>query len=243
MVKNPYIILQARMNSERLPGKVMKTVGGIPLIGVLLERIKGAEIPILLATSANKENDELVEYALNNCIEVFRGSEFNLLERYYLSAKSVKADLIFRLTGDNPFIESNLIREVLNYYLKNCNNRSYISTGLSESFPLGISVEAFSYELLEEALINAVAPGEYEHVTPYMHQNKPGDVEIVKFGSSLNRYHYRLTVDTSEDFELIRRLIEEHGCSSKTIHEIVNILDNNPELVKINKEIVQKGWD
>ena len=243
MVNNPYIILQARMNSERLPGKVMKQVGDKPLIGILFDRISNPEIPVLLATSINKENDILVEYALERGIKVYRGSEENVLERYFMAAKSVDADLIFRITGDNPFIDANLIINILKLYLENYNQRTYISTGLSKSFPLGISVEAFSYSLLDEAVKNAVQPEDIEHVTIYMHQNRPGDIKVLKFSGDMNKYHYRLTVDTEEDFDLFRCLIENYNCESKSIEEIINILDINPELSKINKDVIQKRWN
>jgi len=242
MVKNPYIILQARMNSERLPGKVMKPVGGKPLIGVLINRILNPEIPVLLATSVNPENDELVDFAMKSGIEVFRGSENNVLERYFQAAKSVNADLVFRLTGDNPFIDAGLIQDVLNCYVSHESPRTYVSTGIGETFPLGISVEAFSFALLEEAFHQATLPGEFEHVTPYMYQNKGGNIKIVEFSSKLNRHHYRLTVDTPEDFELIRRLIEDFGCASMPIDQIIPILDHHPELAEINREVAQKTW-
>lgn len=242
MVKNPFIILQARMNSERLPGKVMMPASEKPLIGILIDRLKSAGIPVLLATSENPENDPLAEYAKKKGIEVFRGSEDNVLERFYLAAKSVKADVVFRLTGDNPFVDGSIIKEVYNLYTEKGGQRIYISTGLSKTWPLGISVEVFSFALLEEAYLNASLPGEFEHVTPYMHQNFPGDIEVLSHAHSDNKYHYRLTVDTVADFKLFKILVEEYQAESKTILEIIQVLDNHPELVKINTGVVQKEW-
>lgn len=242
MVKRPHIIIQARMNSERLPGKVMMCAGGQPLIGILIKRIKNAGIPIILATSKCPSNDRLVEYVNSLGVIVFRNSEDNVLERYYMAAKSVNADFALRITGDNPFVESSIIKEVLLIYIKTKKPRVYISTGLGKTWPLGISVEGFSYELLEEAYQNASQPGEYEHVTPYMHQNMPGNIEIVKYNLDKNRYQYRLTVDTEEDFKLFKTLVEKHQAGEKTISEIIKILDNNPELVKINSNSAQKQW-
>jgi len=242
MVKNPYIILQARMNSERLPGKVMMPAGGKPLIGILFDRLGNAGIPVLLATSVNPENDKLADYARKKGVEVFRGSENNVLERYYLAAKSVGADLVFRLTGDNPFVEGTLINNIYNLFLQKGSFRTYISTGLSNTYPLGISVEAFSFKLLEEAYKNATLPGELEHVTPYMHQNQPGNIEIIPFGFELNRSHYRLTVDTEKDFDLFRILVEEFKADTLTIPEIVSLLDKHADLTKINSGIIQRPW-
>jgi spore coat polysaccharide biosynthesis protein SpsF len=242
MVTNPYIIIQARMNSERLPGKVMMPASGKPLIGILIDRLKSAGIPVLLATSKNPENDPLDEYAESIGIEVFRGSEDNVLERYYLAAKSVEADLIFRLTGDNPFVDGSIIKEVFNLYAEKGSQRTYISTGLSKTWPLGISAEAFSFALLEEAYSKAALPGESEHVTPYMHQNFPGDIVLVSYAHPDNKYHYRLSVDTVDDFKLFKILVEEYQAESKTIQEIIQVLDKYPELKKINSGVIQKEW-
>jgi spore coat polysaccharide biosynthesis protein SpsF len=242
MVKNPFIIIQARMNSERLPGKVLMKAGEAPLIGILFDRLKNSGLPILLATSENSENDPLEEYAREKGIMVYRGSEDNVLERYHEAAKQVNADLIFRLTGDNPFVEGDLIKEVFRFYRENNNPRTYISTGLSQTFPLGISVEAFGFNLLEEALLNTKTKGETEHVTPYMHQNMPGNITVVPFHFSKKRYHYRLTVDTERDFKLFKTLIEDYKAQHLEINEIIFILDNNPELSKINLGEKQKSW-
>lgn len=242
MVKNPYIIVQARMNSERLPGKVLMKAGGVPLIGVLFDRLQNSGLSILLATSGNSENDVLAEYAIEKGIMVYRGSEDNVLERYYEAAKYVDADLIFRLTGDNPFVEGSLIKDVFRLYLENNNPRAYISTGLSQTFPLGISVEAFGFNLLEEAFLNANLKGEIEHVTPYMHQNVPENIDVIPFSYFKKRYQYRLTVDTDKDFMLFKTLIEEHNAQSLEIGEIISLLDDNSDLSNINNGEKQKSW-
>ena len=243
MVGDTYIILQARMNSTRLPGKVMQTIGNTPLIGILLNRIKKAELPIILATSNKKENDTLVEYALRQGIIVFRGSENNVLERYYLAAKEVNASTIVRITGDNPLLDGYFLKQQVERYFTIKNERTYLSTGLSQTFPLGMSVEIFGMNLLEEAYLNAKLPGEFEHVTPYMHQNKPGNIEIIAPKMQSSKYHYRLTVDTNEDFLFNEKLIVDYGCENLTLDEIIGIIDQNPVLTQINKLSIQKKWD
>lgn len=242
MVSNPYIILQARMNSERLPGKVMMHAGGRPMIGILIDRIKEAGIPILLATSQKPDNDILTDYAIKSGIRVFRGSEDNVLERYYFAAKSVRADLIFRLTGDNPLVSSSLIKDVFDFYLQISNQRGYVSTSLGKTWPIGISVEVFSNLLLTEAYLKATLAGEFEHVTPYMHQNHSGDIDVIQYDQSEKKYHYRLTVDTESDLKLFKILVEDYQAERKSIKDIIQILDNHPELVRINSGIGQKGW-
>lgn len=243
MVKNPYIIVQARMNSERLPGKVLKKIGGKPGIRILFERLEKANIPILLATSTNQENDALVDYVQSLGIKTFRGSEDNVLERYYYAAKSVNADTIIRVTGDNFLMDGSIIKDAYNSYLEQNNRRCFLSIALSKTFPLGISASFFSFDLLVEAFYNAQSLGEIEHVTPYLFNNVPGDIEVKSFAGNVDRYHYRLTVDTPEDFELHKMLIEDFSCEELGIYEIIKLLDQNPRLVEINSGIVQKKWN
>lgn len=243
MVRNPYIIVQARMNSERLPGKVMLKIGGKPLIEILINRLKLSGIPILLATSTNTENDLLVDYVENLGIKTFRGSENNVLERYYQAAMSVDADLIIRATGDNPLMDGDIIKDAYSFYLAQQNNRLFLSIGLSQTLPLGISASFFSFNLLEEAYNNASLPGEFEHVTPYLFNNVPGNITVKSYSAKIERYKYRLTVDTVEDFELHKVLIEKHGCDKLNIYDIINILDNNPKIANLNRRVKQKKWD
>ncbi len=113
----------------------------------------------------------------------------------------------------------------------------------SKTFPLGMSFEIFSYKLLAEAYKKSTKKGELEHVTPYIHQNVPGDINIIKVFNFTDKSNYRLTVDTVEDFELIKKLIETFKCDKKSYKDIISILDNNSELFKINQAVKQKEWD
>jgi spore coat polysaccharide biosynthesis protein SpsF len=237
------IILQARMNSNRLPGKVMKLIGGVPMIGILIERLKKACLPILLATSQDKENDALVDYIKTLGISVFRGSESNVLERYYQAAKETEAKTIIRVTGDNPLIDGNFLRDSIEKYWTPENERAYLSSALSCTYPLGTSFEVFSFNLLTEANNKAILPGEFEHVTPYMHQNIPGNIQLISFYRNESKYNYRLTVDTYEDFILIKKLIEEFGCDKLSMEQIITVIDNNPQLQSMNIGVQQKRWD
>jgi spore coat polysaccharide biosynthesis protein SpsF len=241
MVNGIYIILQARMNSERLPGKVMRSIGGKPMIGILIDRLKQSGLPIIVATSVNSENDSLAEYARSQGVFVYRGSEENVLERYYLAAKSVNARVIIRVTGDNPLLDGHLLLRNVDHFLSLNEPRAFLSIGLSETWPLGISMEVFGFELLEEAYLFAKEPYQLEHVTPYMLQNARSDIRHIAPESPLKRFHYRLTVDTEPDFILNTLLIEDYGCDKKSIEEIIQILDDNQDLLLINRHIRQKG--
>lgn len=231
------------MNSTRLPEKVMHSIGGTPLIGILFKRIKNAGFPIVIATSTNNENDRLVEYAKEQEIAIFRGSEDNVLERYYMAAKEFKANTVVRITGDNPLLDGFFLKEQVELFHNNKSMRKYLSTGLSQSYPLGMSVEIFGFKLLEEAYKNAELPGEFEHVTPYMHQNKPGDIEIIAPKLDRKKYHYRLTVDTEDDFLFNKTLIEDYGCDKLRMKNIISVIDEHPELLQINKNTFQKKWN
>jgi spore coat polysaccharide biosynthesis protein SpsF len=243
MVDRVYIILQARMGSQRLPGKILKKVKGIPLLKILLYRLKKANLPIIIATSDAPENDILEDLAKNTAISVFRGSEDNVLSRYYHAALEANARVIIRLTGDNPLIDGEFLRSRVDEFCDHFNERNYFSLGRSKSFPLGMSFEIFSFTLLKEAFLNSTLPGEFEHVTPYMHQNRPGNINILQLTRSVNRYHYRLTVDTPDDFKLIKTLVEDYNCIDMSMEEIISILDKNPHLCTINESVIQKKWN
>lgn len=241
MVRNPYIIIQARINSERLPGKVLKKINGKPLISILIERLKWSGLPILVATSINKENDLLEEEVLkHDGVIVYRGSEDNVLQRFYEAAKGVGADPVFRLTGDNPLMDGSLLNQMLEKYYSFNSSDIFMSIGLSKSYPLGISAELFSFRLLEKAFLNATSHAELEHVTPYMYQNRSQKIKIIPFRGKMLKYHYRLTVDTAEDFELHEKLINLYNADQLSIEAIIKILDNHKELLAINRNVIQK---
>lgn len=228
------------MNSERLPGKVLRTINDRTLLCILLERLKPSEIPVIVATSINVENDAIEEEATKYGAVVYRGSEENVLERFYFAARQVEADPIFRLTADNPLMEGKLLSQILEIYAKQESERTYISIGLSKTYPLGISAELFSFALLEEAYNNAENEIEKEHVTPYMHQNKSRNINLIPFSGNKKRYHYRLTIDTADDFKLHEQIIQQYNANSLTVDEIIQLLDDNPALTMINSHVSQK---
>jgi len=238
----PHIIIQARMGSSRLPSKVMMPINGKPMIGYQIERLLKTELPIILATSDDPNNDKLVAYVKSLGVDIFRGSEDNVLERYYKAAKLNNAKHIIRITGDNPLVDSNFILNQL-YAFSPKTNRYYLHKGSNKKLPLGMSFEMFSMELLEEAYIKVQSKSEKEHVTPYMHQNMSDDIKIMNFETEINCPDARLTVDTIEDFELVKILIEVFHCHLKSLEEIIKTLMNNRELLQFNKGIHQRKWD
>lgn len=229
------------MGSSRLPSKVMMPIDDKPLIGYQIERLLTTGLPIIVATSENPNNDKLVEYVESLGVKVFRGSEDNVLERYYKAAKHFHATDIIRITGDNPLMDPDFIKEQLQEFSPD-SRRCYLYEGGLKKLPLGMSFELFSFELLEEAYKNAKVDSEKEHVTPYMHQNMPGNIEIHEFNTEINFPKARLTVDASEDYELIKKLILEYNCHHKNTQEIIDVLIAHKNLMEINNSVVQKKW-
>ena len=165
-------IVQARMGSTRYPGKVLKKVCNYPIIQILFERLKKSKKinKIILATTTNKE-DDLLEKLINKIgFDVFRGSEKDVLSRYYQVAKMYNAKNIVRITGDCPFVDSIIVDEVINLFYKN--NSDYCSNVNPPTFPDGLDVEIFNIDVLEKAYLNAINPKHREHVTTYMIQDQ-----------------------------------------------------------------------
>jgi len=238
----PHIIIQARMGSSRLPEKVMRKIGDTPMIGIQIERLKKTNLPIIVATSHAKENDLLVDYLQSIGVDVYRGSEDNVLERFYETAKYFNAKHIIRLTGDNPLIDPSFIIDQLNEVAIR-HSRYFFSEGVNKRLPLGMAFAMFPHTILQEAFEKSSSANEREHVTPYMHQNFPGNINSYTFKILNDNSNFRLTVDTESDFNLIEELVLSYNCQDKTLEEIINILTENPYLCKINQGVYQKKWN
>ncbi|KHF39884.1 cytidylyltransferase domain-containing protein [Halalkalibacter okhensis] len=237
-------IIQARMGSTRLPGKILKKVMGKTLLEYQLERVRRAKQidEIIIATTEKKEDDVIVQICNQNSIRCFRGSEENVLERYYKAGLKYHADLIVRLTSDCPLIDPFIIDRVITTYLQH--NYDYVSNTIERTYPRGIDVEVFSMSILQEVYNEASTLAQREHVTPFIYQNpirfKLGNV---RYGTNESRQ--RWTVDTNEDFELISKIITLLYPTNKnfTIEDILKLIKNNPDLEKVNSHIEQKEME
>lgn len=234
------IITQARMTSTRLPGKVLMNIAEKPMLYYHVKRAAWSGIPLYVATTVNKEDDCLVDFCQEHEINCFRGSEHNVLERYYLCATENKLDVIVRVTSDCPLIDGYMIQEAVSRYIKRDDPQLYLSNYLTRCFPRGFDFEIFSFSLLKEAYENAFKESHREHVTPYINQNISGNVRFEHFTREKDASKYRITVDTEDDFILMKELIENYGCAKKNAEEIITVLEANPHLYKINAHIVQK---
>lgn len=234
-------IIQARMGSTRLPSKVMKKICGKPIIDHIIERAKKAKSldQVIVATSTSELDTPLYDHLLSNDVTCIRGSELDVLSRYYEAATKINVDVIVRLTGDNPLVDYNMIDSTVDYFKSS--NLQYVSTidvpEIVKPIPLGVGCEVFSYDLLQEAYHNADKPYEREHVTPYMYRDK---VNLEK--NTSDDYSFRLTVDTDEDFRCICKIYDllYHGKHDFCTPEIIKCLIDNPDISTINSKITQK---
>lgn len=237
-------IIQARMGSERLPGKVMKELGGKPMIEHTLSRVAGSDKvdQVVLATSDKSTERVMVDYLKKRGWPVFCGDESNVLKRYVDCESVYGGDTIIRITGDCPFIDSDIIDNVVTYF--SINDFDYVRLDVPDTFIRGFDVEVFSREaMLRVYKIASEIEGDSpykEHVTYYMYTHQDEfKVGYVK-GSDFYKKNYRLCVDTPQDFELVTRIYEHFNDEFVSAKEIVKYLDENPDIAEINKEIVQK---
>lgn len=237
---NVSIITQARIASTRLPAKVLKTIREKSLLAYQIQRAKWSGLPIIVATTVEEKDEPVVEECKILEVPYFRGDECDVLSRYYHCARENHLDTIIRITSDCPLIDGYLIREGYEEYKRL--NVDYLSNSIERTFPRGLDFEIFSFEALELAYQNAKELPEREHVTPYIWKNNPTLFGIKSFLYRLNKSRYRITVDTNEDFEVIKILIEDFMADQKGYEEIIEILDSHSEIVKINEDVKQKNY-
>ena len=236
-------IIQARMGSTRLPEKVMKKLQGKTVLEHVIERVKQSKLidEMIIATTTN-ERDSMIEYESRRCgVKVFRGSEEDVLARYYYTAKANKLDVVVRITSDCPLIDSTVLDEIIDFYQKN--NYDIVSNAGSDlsnrTYPRGLDTEIFSFNLLENAFNHAKEKYQREHVTPFIYENS---TNVFYYKNSVDYSKYRWTLDTDEDFELISEVYKHlyHGVHDFYLSDIVKLFENMPELYDINAHVEQK---
>ncbi len=235
MNKKVLCIIQARMESTRLPGKILLKVKGIPLLEYLARRIKQAKRidKVVIATTKNKEDDKIEVLCKNIGIDCFRGSENDVLDRYYqCSLQYSDYDYIVRITGDCPLVDPVLIDEVINLFEKN--NYDYAVNLTEDNFPDGLAVEIFKKEALYDAAKNASLQSAREHVTLYIVNNKKYKKGYLKAPEDYSKY--RITVDEKQDFEVVKFLIENSKITDSYL-KYIELLNNNKQIMAKNMYI------
>jgi spore coat polysaccharide biosynthesis protein SpsF len=235
MVNKIVTILQARMGSTRLPGKTMKNLCGKPLLWYSYSRASQSKrtANTIIATTISPLDDAIADWCTMQKIPFFRGSEEDVLDRYYRCAKENEASVIVRLTADNPFCDPKVIDLLIDEFFKD--PADYVSNRINtRTWPYGLDAEVFSYKALESAFIEVKEPYEREHVTPYIYRN-PSLFKLREVPLEQDLSAFRLSVDYPEDFELCEILIEQYKADRLDWREIITILQLNPELAGINQ--------
>lgn len=239
---NIVAIVQARLGSTRFPGKVMKKICEKTVVEHVYERLKLSKYlnDIVIATTDKNEDKKIIDLCKKLGINYFVGSEDDVLSRYYNCAKEYNIDVVVRITSDCPLIDSKVLDEMLNFYT---NNDYELVTNAGDeiyrTYPRGLDIEIFSFNLLKTTYLNANQNYEKEHVTPYMYEN---GFNIYHYKNNKNYSKYRLTLDTKEDFELINKIYCElyNNNHDFFLNDIIEVLESNPKLELINKSIKQK---
>ncbi len=228
-------IIQARMGSTRLPGKCMRKINGKTLLEHILERTAPSVTvdQFIVATTTKKQDDFIVQECENYGISCFRGSENDVLDRYYQCAKSAKSDIIVRITSDCPLHHYEVIDFCVNKFLKE--KVDFMSNAFAPKFEDGFDVEVFTFELLEYAWKNAASESDREHVTPFMRKSH--------FKKYFEKYHadydYKLSVDSIKDFLLVEQIFKK--LSAKPLFKMGNVIEllkHEPHLLKINEKSI-----
>tara|TARA_B100000035_G_C20952280_1_gene532507 strand:+ start:126 stop:884 length:759 start_codon:yes stop_codon:yes gene_type:complete len=231
-------IIQARMNSERLPGKVLMPLANKPVLDHIIERLSYCKLieKIIVATSNEDTDNPIVEFCKKNNINYYRGSLDDVLDRYYQAAKTYHVESILRITADCPVIDPIVVDAVIAGYLSN----KYDLYGLGGEFPDGLDCTVISFFALEKAWKDAKLKSEREHVCPYIEKNphlfNTGMLELFK---GLEKY--RWTLDMPNDYQLLNKIFDQlyREQTPFLTHEILQFIKSNPELLAINSDIVR----
>jgi spore coat polysaccharide biosynthesis protein SpsF len=235
------IISQARMTSTRLPAKILLTVLDKPLLLYHVNRLKMSEVPIYIATTSNQTDDIVEKFCVENHLPFFRGSESDVLSRYFYLAEREKLDVIVRVTSDCPLIDGYEIKKALAFYTALPNYKNvYYTNCQKRTFPRGFDFEIFSFESLKKCFDFGTLEFEREHVTPYIWKTHPEQFDILHYLRDEDCSRFRITVDEEDDFKLIKILIEKYSAHTLNSAGIIDILKAHPELSAINEHVEQK---
>jgi spore coat polysaccharide biosynthesis protein SpsF len=234
------VVVQARTGSTRLPNKVLRRVLGKPLLHYLIERLQASRLVerIVVATTREPEDTPIAALAEDLGVACIRGSAADVLDRYHQAAREHGLDHIVRVCGDCPLIDPTVLDRIVDRYLERLPNIDYVSNTLTPTYPDGLDVEVFSFELLATLHRLAEKPYQREHVCTYMVENRHlFRCENVEHDENLA--HHRWTVDNEEDFALIRRIIEAlYPIKPQFLMaDILAFLSAHPELLDVNRHI------
>jgi spore coat polysaccharide biosynthesis protein SpsF len=230
------------MTSTRLPGKVLKEVLDKPLLEYQIERLQRIKSvdEIVIATTTNDIDQRIVNLCNRLSVSHFRGSEEDVLSRYHGAAEKYNADIVVRITSDCPVIDPAVCEEAITYFIDHQDQYDYVRL---EKYPRGLDAEIFTFTVLDECFREATEQPDREHVTPFIYRH-PERYRVKHMTCNEDYSHHRWTVDTPEDFELVKRIIEElYPIKQKfDFVDILGILAKNPDWHYLNNTIQQKNY-
>jgi spore coat polysaccharide biosynthesis protein SpsF len=259
MMPRVVAIIQGRMSSSRLPGKILADIAGQPMLQRVFIRTSRAETvtETIFATTTDPSDDPVAEYCDFSEIPFTRGSQFDVLDRYYQTAKGAKADVVVRVTADCPVIDPELINDVVSTLLEDkydfvCNR---LPPPWTRTYPIGLDVEVCTFKALKKAWKEAKEPQHREHAMPYFYEGielsavsrklsegaSPRGFRIALLHHTTDFGDYRWTVDTPEDLEFMRQIYGHFdGRDDFSWTEVLDLVHDNPELMKINAGVQHK---
>ncbi|OGO19500.1 MAG: hypothetical protein A2Z14_04015 [Chloroflexi bacterium RBG_16_48_8] len=248
MEKPPHIvaIIQARMGSSRLPGKILLDIAGLPMLARVVERVRRAETidEVVVATTVEREDDVVAQYCQDQGYPYIRGDNLDVLKRYWQAAQTFKADIIVRITADCPLMDPRVVDRTVNAFLSSYPKAQFgTDRGLDQirrTYPIGMDVEVMTYDALNMAYHEAKEAYQREHVTPFLYE-VIGCFDKTSVDAEGDYGSQRWAVDTPEDLAFVReiyaRLAEKENFG---FEDVISLLEREPALLEINAQITQK---
>lgn len=241
------VIIQARMSSTRLPGKVLKDIAGRPMLAWVVERARKAKTAtdVVVATTTEPSDDPIASFCMLMGYACTRGSLNDVLDRYYQTARQYRADIIVRLTADCPLIDPAEIDHVVQEFQRGgvdfAANR--LPPPFGRTYPVGLDTEVCSFEALERAWDEAKEPYQREHVMPYLYEI-PGRFKVLRVDHDPDYGELRWTVDTQQDLQLVRAIFERMGEREDFGWlDVLELFQREPELARLNAGVNQKFYN
>lgn len=240
-MKRVVAIIQARMGSTRLPGKVLMPLGNRTVLEQVIHQLSFSRRidEVVLATTLEPSDEGLVDVAERRGIPIYRGSAADVLDRYYQAASRQSASVVVRITADCPLLDPMIVDETIGEYFRGAFD--YVSNFSPPSFPDGLDAEVFSFAALDRAWREAVLPSEREHVTPYI-RNHPELFRVGSYRQEVDLSALRWTLDNPEDYQLLSKLIAGLGAKVEgAVHlaDVMEVLTGHPELSTLNSHIAR----
>ena len=234
-------IVQARMGSTRLPGKALLDIAGMSMLARVVERTRRAQAidRVIVATTTKAQDDRLAAHARELAVDVYRGDEEDVLDRYYQAARLHMLDVVVRITSDCPLLDPGLVDRVVRPLLDPSSKVDYSANTVRRTYPRGLDVEAVPFATLERAWREAQSPHERAHVFPYVYEH-PDKFSLAGIADAVDRSDMRWTVDTEEDLRFVREVYQALGARDFTWVDVLQVLEARPELLRINSLVRQR---